>query len=337
MFCPECGKDNPLENRFCGMCGASLQSRPAADHDAGRERGITEPAGSRIAGPSFLGLSESPADAETGNYLLEDEPRRSRVGLLVLLLALLVVGAVFAYQRHYIALPNWVVSQLHLQKPAAAMTAPSSAGGESAATPTPAASDTNQEAPAPMTQSDRPADTPAQRQASTEPKSLPAAAPDTPKKAAAAAPQPNDSDTSAENSASDTPDLSVEAPPAPAKQSSAARLRAAQEAERQKQADDRTLILGENYLYGRGGVAKNCDQALIYLKAAAARNNAKAMGHLGAMYATGNCVPLDRPAAYRWFTQARQADPANPWLESNRQMAWRQMSATEQDRAARMQ
>jgi hypothetical protein len=25
--CPRCGKGNPLENRFCGACGAELSSR----------------------------------------------------------------------------------------------------------------------------------------------------------------------------------------------------------------------------------------------------------------------------------------------------------------------
>ncbi len=351
MICPDCGSDNPAGNRFCGMCGGALVGAPPLPaSDGGRpepERG--EPV-SHIAGPSILGLGES--DEGTGSYLLEDEPRRSRAGLLFLLLVVVAVGAVFAYQRHYIELPHWAVrmlDKLNIHKPAAPPVVPSSSASPAAPAANPATSDIQQEPPAPMTQSDRPTDTstptPAQPETpvSSKQQELPAVAksqtpavPTRPsavgKMTAPAQPQTKASAEDAEDNSD--PDTDAEAPPPAPKKPSAAHLRAAKEAERKKQADDRLLMLGENYLYGRG-VARNCDQALIYMKAAASSRNAKAMGHLGAMYATGNCAPLDRPAAYRWFTLARQADPANPWLESNRQMVWRQMTAAEQDRAAR--
>ncbi len=341
MYCPECGSNNPPENRFCGMCGSPLRSQPAADQDAAREPAPVGPTGSRIAGPSFLGLGESPSDT---SYLLDDEPRRSRVGIVILLLALLAAGGVFAYQRHYFELPNWLMQRLQAHKPSAAASPPASNTGATAPSVpavNPPATDASQEQPVPMTQSDQPSEasapvqpespTPSQQQAAAKsqapgPPRQPAVEGDKPASAPATKADAADAE---DNSNPDTKAASV-----PPKKSRAARLRTAREAERKRQADNRMLILGENHLYGRG-VAKNCGQALIYLKAAASARNAKAMAHLGAMYATGNCVRLDRPAAYHWFTLAHESDPANPWLESNRLMVWRQMTAAEQDRAAR--
>ena len=57
---------------------------------------------------------------------------------------------------------------------------------------------------------------------------------------------------------------------------------------------------GERYLYARG-VARNCGQAVTYFNAAAAMQNPQAFSHLGALYATGECVPMDRAVAYAWF------------------------------------
>ncbi len=91
------------------------------------------------------------------------------------------------------------------------------------------------------------------------------------------------------------------------------------------------LMLGENYLYGRT-VPRNCDQAIIYLKAAANAGNAEARSHLGALYSTGECVVRDRVAAYHWFALASRSERANPWLESNLNMLWRDMSPDERRR-----
>ncbi len=88
------------------------------------------------------------------------------------------------------------------------------------------------------------------------------------------------------------------------------------------------LQLGENYLYGKG-VPRNCQQAKTYFESAARENNAPAMSHLGAMYAAGNCVPMNRRLAYQWFVRASNSDPHNPWIQRSMNMLWRDMSSDE--------
>jgi hypothetical protein len=89
---------------------------------------------------------------------------------------------------------------------------------------------------------------------------------------------------------------------------------------------------GERYLYARG-VARNCDQALTYFNAAAAMQNPQAFSHLGALYATGECVPMDRAVAYAWFRQAYAREPGNRYFEQNLTMLWRDMTPAERQRA----
>ncbi len=89
---------------------------------------------------------------------------------------------------------------------------------------------------------------------------------------------------------------------------------------------------GESFLYGRG-VTKSCDQAVVYFRAAADAGYSAASSKLGAMYATGNCVPQDRAQAYRWMSKAASAEPANTYLARNRDMLWEQMTAAERARA----
>src|SRR5215468_1124034 len=80
--CPRCGNENPDNNRFCGMCGATLLSQPAPAaappqpapvtaakppaSEAGaapapapdRHRSATAVSEPAISGPSFLGLNQ---------------------------------------------------------------------------------------------------------------------------------------------------------------------------------------------------------------------------------------------------------------------------------------
>ena len=94
MRCPRCGNENPVANRFCGMCGATLLQAPAATAVAsvGQRQASTRnaadsvaaatpvptavratppaaaPTGSSdpvISGPSFLGLNQ-PASNQSG-------------------------------------------------------------------------------------------------------------------------------------------------------------------------------------------------------------------------------------------------------------------------------
>jgi hypothetical protein len=95
--------------------------------------------------------------------------------------------------------------------------------------------------------------------------------------------------------------------------------------------DDSLLLLAQKYLHGRG-VPENCEQGLIYLRAAQ-QHSAKARSQLGALYATGHCVPQDRVEAYRWFTSALTLDPHNVWLNRQRNILLAQMTSQERQRA----
>jgi hypothetical protein len=97
--------------------------------------------------------------------------------------------------------------------------------------------------------------------------------------------------------------------------------------------DNALVTKADGYLYGHGGVPKNCDQALVYLHTAADRGNTTALSKLGGLYATGNCVPLDRARAYNWFTKARAAGDHNVWIERNMSMLWNAMTPEEKARA----
>jgi len=79
--------------------------------------------------------------------------------------------------------------------------------------------------------------------------------------------------------------------------------------------------------------AHNCEQALVYFRAAANVGYSAAASKLGAMYATGNCAPQDRAEAYHWISQAASQEPSNSWLARNRDMLWSQMTPQERARA----
>jgi hypothetical protein len=51
--CPRCRHANPLQNRFCGSCGASLEA--SSDLVVRRENGLTTMGHTLPAGPSFAG------------------------------------------------------------------------------------------------------------------------------------------------------------------------------------------------------------------------------------------------------------------------------------------
>ena len=95
-------------------------------------------------------------------------------------------------------------------------------------------------------------------------------------------------------------------------------------------------MLGEQYLYGRGGVSQNCERGLHYVKPAADQSNAKAMITMGALYATGHCISRDLPTAYRYFALALRLDPDNGPLRQNAEMVWKQMTAEERKQAIRL-
>lgn len=94
--------------------------------------------------------------------------------------------------------------------------------------------------------------------------------------------------------------------------------------------------LSEMYVKGQG-VPKSCDQALVLLKTAASKQNARARNRLGSMYAAGTCVQRDRVQAYKWMSLALVADPSSEWAQQNRDLLWRQMTPEERTLAAKYQ
>lgn len=104
-------------------------------------------------------------------------------------------------------------------------------------------------------------------------------------------------------------------------------------AAREQSAQGAALVAtGEKYLYGRG-VPQNCERAISYLRKASDMGNAKGSSHLGAMYATGQCLPMDRVRAYKYFAVALHQDSSNQYFQHNLEMLWNEMSPDEKQQA----
>jgi len=201
----------------------------------------------------------------------------------------------------------------------------------------PAAANAKLETPAakPETASTPPATSPAANP------SAPASTPAAPHQEAAAAQSENSNPPpAAQPGAKHNPPI---APPKPVVQLSAARSETehavtpppvATPAAAVADSGDADYRKGEAFLYGRGG-AENCGEAVKFLKAASARQNAKARSAFGTMYATGHCVPRDLPTSYTWFALALRADPNNQILEKDLTAIWNQMTPPERETATK--
>src|SRR5262249_2013641 len=53
------------------------------------------------------------------------------------------------------------------------------------------------------------------------------------------------------------------------------------------------LVKAQQLLQGKGGVSPNCEQGLVYLRAAAQKNEPAAAVQMSSLYATGRCVQQD--------------------------------------------
>lgn len=88
------------------------------------------------------------------------------------------------------------------------------------------------------------------------------------------------------------------------------------------------LVRAQQYLHGQG-VRQNCEQGLVYLRAATRENDPGAAVQMGTLYASGFCVQQDRVKAYKWFTTAREMQPENRWIAKNLDQLWAQMTPQE--------
>lgn len=286
----------------------------------------SEQSGATVSGPSFLGLSSTSESAPGYSYLYEDEPPKSHAGLVVFLLVLAALGGVLYYEWQ--PLHTWVVNKAQqkvdvgapapTQGPATAGSSTASSDNDASATSAPAQSSTQPVTP----QND--ANAPDN---STAPKK---AAPAGNAKPDQTAPPKDDQDQS---EASEPPKPTKEAESkkviADAKKARAPKESAAREERTADRSSGEDLVAsGERYLYGHGA-QQNCQQAVVNFNAAAKQENSRAMAHLGALYATGECVPLNRVEAYHWFSRALAQDRSNTYLEHNISMLWREMDQQE--------
>lgn len=279
-----------------------------------------------ITGPSFLGLSDSEtADDADLSYLYEDDPRRTgSARRWIAALTLIAFLGFIAYQ--WKQNPNWQSKIVGWAKQA-------SSGNASSTTPPP-------QAPVPPDRSEQ------QVQQQSSAGSSSPSNPGLPSEAGAEGTSSvrdsaatESSVDAAANTPSETGDKAEVTETEPHRdllQNSPAALKSQnprESGEEQPPSPGKALVVrAENLIYGRG-VPKNCGQALVLLRSAADQGNAAARSKLGGLYATGNCVPLDRARAYNWFSLARQSGDHSVWVERNMGMLWGAMNAEERAQA----
>ena len=348
LKCASCGHINERGYKFCAMCGSRIERRTGERRGYGPSQARTtaaanvglpgpeaaarqpseHPPPSRyretateslphperpatvfrsdhvehgIQGPSFLGLSDEPESE--GGYLLEDEGTSRRGLRTVVLLAILaaIVGLVVVQWR---------------------------SGGFKA----------NPKAP------EAPKAEPAQR---------PQGAGQPPAPASAASPGQAAQNSQAEvqygfadngKQILDQAFGSKKEPAADEKESPAPKTVAEKVPEDQTSQDSSAvvpqkpstmLLKAQQYLQGSGGVRQNCEQGLVYLRAAAQKNDPAAAVQMAALYSSGHCVQRDRVMAWRWFSSAHELEPENQLIKSNMDQLWAQMNDQERHQTAR--
>ncbi len=358
LKCPSCGNINELGYKFCGMCGSRIERRVADRRGSGAEpranaavpstpetstgrqeeiharrtvataealphperpasvfKSDSGPAHSGIQGPSFLGLSDEP-DGE-GDYLLEEERSGGGLRKLVLLAILAaILGLIFIQWRS-----SFQANPKPADNPATEPT-PTPVGPQGAA---------------------QPSASPGVEQGSAQPSPLPSASPpaSSPQPQASPKPQSGSQDPFADNGkaalvAAFGSRANIPAPPDRSENSDgdvpAAKTAPSSPADMPARPSP-LLMKAQQYLQGAPGVTQNCDQGLVYLRAAAQKNEPAAAVQMGALYASGHCVKQDRVMAYRWFNSAHELQPSNTWIQRNLDQLWGQMTAEERRQA----
>jgi hypothetical protein len=345
LKCPACGHSNDLGQKFCGMCGSRVDRRvvdrraaapnepratamanaqlpppeaPGRAAELGPMVAVVDqpkeaqpspvseilphpkpqpaifrnepPRAAGVSGPSFLGLGDEPENP--GEYLLDDEASSGSMLRRLVLIAILaaIAGLVFVGWR-----------------------------SSSRANPKPASPPPTQASPSPQSKGpDSGSDTPSAKASDASPAAA-SEAKDEPladgKTAPAASTVPGGADKSAESGKDESSSTS--------RKTSRESTEATPPGQRRPSA---LLLLAQQYLQGRGGVKQNCEQGLTYLKAAAQKNEPAAAVQMGALYASGHCVQRDEVSAYRWFNSAHELDPANPWIQTNLDQLWAEMT-----------
>jgi hypothetical protein len=276
----------------------AVRPSPVSREPARRELPHEQP----ISGPSFLGLNAQPE--ENGEYLLEDEPSRGglrKVLLLVIILAIL--GLIFVQWRSsFKASPKAVPSKA---EPA------STPAGENRP---PAPADTGPSAKEPAVSANANDGPPAKDPAGDDAKA------EAENPIASVVP-------SAETVPSSTP-VETADPGATAANTAPMESKAPSETHLSDSKPSPSLQRAQQFLQGRG-VPQNCEQGLLYLKAATDKGDPGAAIQMAALYSSGHCVKQDRVMAFRWFNSAHELEPANMWIQKNMDQLWAQMSPQE--------
>lgn len=359
--CESCGHVNEPGMKFCGMCGTRVERRmaerrgasdearaaaianaqlpspdaagrkparvavPAAVEEAepaslprrgepaifrdesGRKSVRSESGnGGHISGPSFLGLNAQPGNNGDVEYLLEDEPSGGGLRKLILLLILAAIaGLVFV---------QWRSSFKANPKPGPAKIEPS--------TPSPGPQGSNATQP-PAVPGDPSSDGTKTAAAGAAAVSDGAAATD----ANVPKAQPTALEGEGTSSNATTEDTADKKPP-PDEVLPNADSKAPEEAKLPDYKPSAALVRAQQYIRGTG-VRQNCEQGLLYLKAATDKSDPGAAIQMAALYSSGLCVKQDRVMAYRWFNSAHELQPANMWIQKNMDQLWAQMSSQE--------
>ena len=272
---------------------------------------------SQISGPSFLGLG-SQSDS-SGEYLLEDEPSRGGLRKLLLVVVLIaIIGLLFV---------QWRSSLKANPKPAPAKAEPAASPGMQG---------NNQPAPAPGS-IDQPA--PAKDAANKNDTANSDDSAKTSDKSGATVAANSKAKTedpvssvvpSANASVTDIPAASEDkkTPESDNPKPSPAAAKATDDTHLPDHKPSAALIRAQQYLQGRG-VPQNCEQGMLYLRAATEKNDPGAAIQMAALYSSGHCVKQDRVMAYRWFNSAHELEPANTWIQRNMDQLWAQMTSQE--------
>jgi hypothetical protein len=287
-----------------------------------------------IHGPSFLGLNDAPESE--GTYLLEEEePSRRGLRTLVLLAVLAaIVGLIFVQWRSGFKAspkpPQTPQAEPAPQKPQGANQGLSSSPAAPAASP---ASDGDSRAQRVDGEpSDKKDPQPSTAQAARSPSDAgKAAAEDDPATFTTAKP----STTTAKPSTAGNSDSAASVPEGPAHAASPRQKPSPSAPEPSVHQPSSMLMKAQQYLQGSGGVRQNCEQGLIYLRAAAQKNDPEAAVQMGALYASGHCVQRDPVMAWRWFNSAREQEPTNQFIKANMDRLWSGMTEKERRQAAR--
>jgi hypothetical protein len=275
--------------------------------------------GGRISGPSFLGLNSQPDNNEGVEYLLEDEPSGGGLRKVLLLLVLAaILGLLFVQWRSsFKASPK---------PPAPAKSDPS--------TPANAPQGNNQPSdPVIPAVTEAPKTAASGTNAVTTGAASEVKAPRTESTAletTSPSPLATSSDAGTTSAKPTTEKALPDSDGKPAEDTKVAEdTKGAEEARIPDYKPSAALVRAQQYIRGTGGVQQNCEQGMLYLRAATDKSDPGAAIQMAALYSSGLCVKQDRVMAYRWFNSAHELQPANMWIQKNMDQLWAQMSSQE--------